>query len=153
MSFQAVIPPVPNREQERELISKTEQNFLAQSYTQGYMNESVRTVKMDVDSKLATVERRRWFNFFTGLAVTGLFVLPLNRMSVRMSSGVPFYYRPKMTSKLLQTTYYHQHRSWRTAMYQAGLWIFSAYAYSEYFTDATPHLDEYYEDFKVKPIV
>lgn len=153
MSFQAQIPPVPNREQERALITKTEQNFLSQSYNARYMNESVRTAKMEVDANLDIVHSRRWFNFFTGLAISGLFILPLNRLSVRMNSGVPYYYRPKMTTKLVATTYYHQHRAWRTAMYQGGLWVFCGYAYSEYFTDATPHLDEYYEGFKVKPIV
>lgn len=153
MSFQTEIPPVPTREQEKEMISKIEQNFLAQPYYRHFGNEAIRTSRMDAYDKKNLVDKRFWFNYAVGLAVSGLFVLPLNRLSVRRLSGVPFYYRPKLSTNLVKTTYYHQHRAWTTTFAQTFLWLTLANVYAQYYTDRTPGFDEYYEDFRVKPVV
>lgn len=153
MSFQTEIPPVPTREQEKEMIAHIERNFLAQPYTERYMNEAVRTARMEANEKKTIVDRRRLFNFFTGLAVSGPFILPLSRLVVTRGSGAPYFYRPQLSTNLVKTTVYHQHRAWRTTAFQTALWLTCGLGYSAYYTDMSPVLDEYYEETKVKPVV
>jgi hypothetical protein len=153
MSFQTEIPPVPTREQEREMIAHIEKNFLAQPYSERYMNEAVRTARMEAHERKSVVDKRRFYNFATGLLISGPFILPLSRLVVTRKSGSPYYYRPQLSTNLVKTTYYHQHRAWRTTAFQTVLWFFCGFGYSAYYTDMSPAMDEYYEGFKVKPVV
>ncbi|EGR27095.1 hypothetical protein IMG5_202120 [Ichthyophthirius multifiliis] len=149
MGYEKKIPPPPTREQELEIIRKTEENFLKQPFYKYYMNEAHRTIKMEFAEKLNENRLHFWRNFFVGLLVTGpIFVIPYGLIFKRMSTGVPFYFVPKYVFAPKQA--YDGGRSWHVLKTQVPLWIFLGTAYAYWFTENTVLADEWLEGGKIK---
>jgi hypothetical protein len=68
MSYEPEQPPVPTREQEIRMIEAIEDDFISQSYTDYFMNESLRRNKLEFNERLSNYNRRWWGNFLVGKA-------------------------------------------------------------------------------------
>lgn len=66
MSYEPELPPVPTREQELNMITAIEDDFIDQSYAKYYMNESLRLNKIEFSETLNEYKKRWWSNFLTG---------------------------------------------------------------------------------------
>lgn len=150
MPYESPIPPVPTREQELQYIRKLENEFLSQSWSKLYMNEALRTKKLEDSYNLNYVKKNWWINFFIGAGVSGVLIFPLGRIFHRFQSGVPHYFRPKMYYVDFDT--YLQGRNTKALIYQLPIWMFLSNWYANYFTDFSKIDDEYHESVKVKPM-
>ena len=148
MPYESPIPPVPNRQQELAYINKLEESFMSQSWSKLYMNEALRTKKLEDVEKLNYVKKNWWINFCTGAIITGVIVFPVARLFHRYSSGVPHYFRPKMYFNDFDA--YLQGRNTKSLILQLPLWFAFSNLYAYYFTDFTPIDDEYFANVKVK---
>jgi len=151
MPHEHKVPPVPTREEELAYIARLEKNFLSQPNYKNYMNESLRTKKLEDSYKINDVRKNWLFHFSIGALVTGLFIFPVGRVFHRYRSGVPHYFRHKMYFVDFDT--YLQGRNMKALNYQLPLWAFLSALYANYFTDFAPIDDEYFADVKPKPVL
>ena len=94
MGFETVIPPLPTRQEEQNMILATEENFLEQPRYKLYMNEAHRIAKMNHGDRHNEIRANFWRNFALGLLITGpLLVIPYGKLFRNMRSGVPHFYR------------------------------------------------------------
>ena len=147
MPFENNIPPVPTRQEELEYITKLEKEFLGQPFYKNYMNEAIRSKKIDDSYKINYVKSNWWLHFAVGAAITGLLIFPVGRIFHRYKSGVPHFFRNKMY--YVDFDHYNQGRNTKALFYQFPLWIFASNMYANYFTDFSPLDDEYFETVKV----
>lgn len=148
MPFETKVPSVPTRQEELEYIAKLEQSFLSQPEYKYYMNESLRTRKIEDSYNLNYVKRNWWFHFSVGALITGVFIFPVGRIFHRLRSGVPHYFRHKQY--YVDFDHAHQGRNTKALIYQLPLWLIMSSGYAYYFTDYARIDDEYFEHVKVK---
>lgn len=80
MPYESPVPPVPTRLEEKAFIERMEREFLAQPNYKLYMNENLRTRKIDDSVLMNKVKRDFIFNLGVGGIVSGLAVLPLGKL-------------------------------------------------------------------------
>ena len=103
MGYEPATPPVPTREQEKEILDKTMKSFLQQSSGRYYMNEALRLKKLEMGDQQREYYRSCTVNLITGIlspfltplgSFMGFVVGYLTMPSVRqLSTGVPYYKR------------------------------------------------------------
>eukprot|EP01017_Pseudomicrothorax_dubius_P000763 TRINITY_DN0_c2559_g1_i1.p1 TRINITY_DN0_c2559_g1~~TRINITY_DN0_c2559_g1_i1.p1 ORF type:complete len:156 (+),score=46.80 TRINITY_DN0_c2559_g1_i1:41-508(+) len=147
MGWEEEVPPKPTREQELQFINDLEKEWLAQPNYKWYMNESLRSKKLDYSTRNNQLTKEWAFHFCVGAALTGLLVLPLGRFFYRWGSGVPTYFRPKMYYAA-EMTNYNQYRNVKASSYQVPLWLGLSTAYAYWFTDFSRVDDEYLENLQ-----
>lgn len=97
MGFEEVVPALPTRLMEKEMIATLEQEWIAQPSYKVYMNEAPRRNKIEQSEKLNRNYRHWTMNFCIGAIVSGPFIVALGRLPrfSRKASGVPFYRSPR----------------------------------------------------------
>lgn len=151
MPFEHKVPPVPTRQEEVAYIERLEKNFLSQPNYKNYMNEALRTKKLEDSYKINEVRRNWWFHFSVGALVTGIMIFPVGRIFHRYRSGVPHFFRHKMY--FVDFDAYLQGRNTKALIYQLPLWLFSSSLYAYYFTDYGKLDDEYFADVRPHPVM
>jgi len=151
MPYENKVPPVPTRAEELAYIERLEKNFLSQPNYKNYMNEALRTKKLEDSYKINTVRKNWLLHFAMGALVTGIFVFPIGRIFHRYRTGVPHYFRFKMYFNDFDA--YLQGRNTKALNYQLPLWFFLSALYANYFTDFGLIDDEYFADVKPKPVM
>ena len=146
MPYETKIPAVPSRQEELEFIGRLEKNFLSQPNYKNYMNEAIRTKKIEDSYNINSVKRSWWYHFSVGALVTGIFVFPVGRIFHRYRSGVPHWFRYKMN--YVDFDHYLQGRNTKALIYQLPLWFLTTNVYAYYFTDFGKIDDEYFETVK-----
>mmetsp|Transcript_29878 Transcript_29878/g.27360 ORF Transcript_29878/g.27360 Transcript_29878/m.27360 type:complete len:152 (+) Transcript_29878:66-521(+) len=148
MPYESPVPPVPNRHDEHRFIERMERDFLAQPWYKMYMNEALRTRKIEDSEKMNSIKRNWLYNFTIGSVISAFIALPIGKYYDRAQSGVPQFYRPKM--------YFHQwqqHNGYRNTVRRIAVistWFALSCAYAYTFTNYEKLDDEYFEKVKVK---
>lgn len=142
MVYEAEIPPIPTRAEELEMINKLEQNFISQPWYKFYMNEHLRTTKMEVYSEQNEVKRQMRRNFAAGAIIFGAMLLPLTLFYHRRACGVPAYFVPKMYDVSLNKQHVHQYRNIQSLKLIIPIWFGLSFAAAIRYTDFSYFMDE-----------
>lgn len=148
MGYENPIPPVPTRDQEKQMITALKKSFQDQKNTKLYMNESVRLRKMEKAEQRNLYRLNFWRNFNRG-ALFSFFPAILTALSLRRTAGfVPkYFYGKHYTGKIFNN--YHTFRNLHILGGFAPLWIGLSYGYACYFTDIEIVTSEYEKESSV----
>ncbi|KAM3136382.1 hypothetical protein pb186bvf_011517 [Paramecium bursaria] len=146
MGFEEAIPPIPDRQQELRYIHKVEESFRAQPLYKLYMNEALRTRKMEYAENYNKFRKNWWVNFFySGLIFGTLFYIPVSYAYRADYFGIPFIYKP-YTVAISNGGAVRQQFIKRFKLLAAVTTVF-AWSYATRVADWSLIEDEYLEDY------
>ena len=142
MGYEAEIPPVPDRNEERQIIRRVKNSFHDQEWYRYFSPEAPRITKLTYGN----IERRRhvtWLlNFAKGSLVGAFIAISFPPFFQRMSSGVPFSPRPKMIYTDLFAYGTSLRANWLASLRAVPLIFLFGSVYASYYTYDPFHQDE-----------
>ncbi len=149
MGYETEVPPVPTRDEELIMISKIKKSFESQPYYKFYMNESLRTRKIEHWKGVNTFQISFLGNFIRGSFFSMFFLMPVALLYRKSSFGVPMFFKAKHFITGGGSDLAHEFRNYKIYKFFIPATIASGLLYASSRTSIEPIMDEFYENKSV----
>ena len=142
MGYEAEVPPVPDRNAEKELINQIKNSFQKQPFYKYYMPEAPRLSKMYYKELTANYSATWAVNFLKGVTLSSIVALSFPVFFKKMTSGVPFYQTPKMIQTSSTIWGYNIRSNYKAMLRQVPFVLIFSTLYAYRYTQSIKYDDE-----------
>ena len=146
MGYEAEVPSIPTREQEKEMIKKIQKSFSDQPWYKFYMNEGLRLRKIELGKDLNTYSVSFYSNFFRGALASSLLFLPIAFLYRKTGNGVPMFFKPKNYFNMIKLGNINNFRNLKMIRFYLLSTLLGGTVYACSRTSMEPIFDEFYDN-------